>query len=687
MPKRFIIALFLLALSAGSLFYRPVTFSEDPSALITSHVMREDFKKYKNFNRSDSLAVIITARRGDIFNPDFLNLLRKITDDIFYMPGVDRYRLLSLTTRNLNYHDIIVDGFEGWPLIPDDFKGTDQDFGKLKKNILKTPYIGKLVSNDFKSALISVPYLEPQDGPRLTRQIQKILPDNSLVRSSVLGYDAFLIDMKNQLRNSFLTFAVTWLIALILGVTLTRSTKTLYALLAGPCLSVLLPCAVFGLAGIPINIHGFPVLILIFLLSFTDTLWIALNRGKNTRPPCAWPAMLPLFSIAFIGSPIGYQIAGLALAGALSLCFTSALFGSIDPNFKALIPKKSTQTIFLFPSGIKLLLIIVVLLTGIWGASKITIGNPGSGPSILRNNAGLLKRQRAMISPFDFSLDSILVLAISPQRGCTDPETVSTLEDMIWDLSGLPGVRTIWSLAGTVKKINTFYHENYIKWTTIPREKECLLATTSFLEPSIGLFDQSEKIMPVTIYLENHDPETLAKILQVIRDYSSPRNLLGLKIVGGTAVLNALMDETLVATARTVILIFLVILLLISRTQTTASGSLKTGFFCCVYLLWGLAALALTKTGLSLDTLTALLAGLCMSLYIFWSTEKNESIMAGLMEVPLITLLIIIGGILSTLNVIFWTSLFSSGAILLGWLWGKATSMDEVYPPDSCAKT
>jgi predicted RND superfamily exporter protein len=108
-------------------------------------------------------------KRGDIFTAEFQELLREITDEVFYVNGVDRSALQSLWTPNVRWQEVTEEGFVGGAVIPDDYDGSERPCDKLRDNTLKSGQIGRLVANDFRSAIIVAPLVEvdPNTGERL----------------------------------------------------------------------------------------------------------------------------------------------------------------------------------------------------------------------------------------------------------------------------------------------------------------------------------------------------------------------------------------------------------------------------------------------------------------------------------------------------------------------------------------
>ena len=48
-----------------------------------------------------SVQIAVEALDGDIFNPDYLEVVRQVTDEVFYLPGVNRNRLRSFVQPSL----------------------------------------------------------------------------------------------------------------------------------------------------------------------------------------------------------------------------------------------------------------------------------------------------------------------------------------------------------------------------------------------------------------------------------------------------------------------------------------------------------------------------------------------------------------------------------------------------------
>ena len=114
----------------------------------------------------NTLRVVVENTQGDIFDPEYLDTLKKVNDELFLTPGVDRAWVKSIWMPVVRYNEVTEEGFAGGPVMPDTYDGSPAGIEKLKQNIAKAGLVGSLVANDYKSAMIVVPLLstDPATG-------------------------------------------------------------------------------------------------------------------------------------------------------------------------------------------------------------------------------------------------------------------------------------------------------------------------------------------------------------------------------------------------------------------------------------------------------------------------------------------------------------------------------------------
>jgi predicted RND superfamily exporter protein len=108
----------------------------------------------------NSVRVVVENTQGDIFDPDYLTVLKQVNDELFLMQGVDRAWMKSLWSSAVRWTEVTEQGFQGGPVMPDAYQGSLSDIEQLRQNINRAGIVGSLVASDFKSSMLIVPLLD-----------------------------------------------------------------------------------------------------------------------------------------------------------------------------------------------------------------------------------------------------------------------------------------------------------------------------------------------------------------------------------------------------------------------------------------------------------------------------------------------------------------------------------------------
>ena len=130
--------------------------------------MRTMMEYMKDFSGANTLLVNLRWKGpGDIYNKEFMDDLRKATDDVFFIPGINRTHVTSLFTPSTWYLEITEDGFRGEPVVPAKFSATPEELERVRHNVTLSGQIGLLVANDLKGSLIRADLQDVDpDAPR-----------------------------------------------------------------------------------------------------------------------------------------------------------------------------------------------------------------------------------------------------------------------------------------------------------------------------------------------------------------------------------------------------------------------------------------------------------------------------------------------------------------------------------------
>ena len=72
------------------------------------HEYMQTFLQYeKEFGGANRILVALVAQEGDMFTPEFFESLEDISDQVFFIPGVDRASVRSIFTPNVRFVEIV----------------------------------------------------------------------------------------------------------------------------------------------------------------------------------------------------------------------------------------------------------------------------------------------------------------------------------------------------------------------------------------------------------------------------------------------------------------------------------------------------------------------------------------------------------------------------------------------------
>ncbi|MEC8443962.1 MAG: RND family transporter, partial [Pseudomonadota bacterium] len=133
-----------------------------------------------------NVKIAVETTSGDIFSKDYMATLSSISDEIFFVKGVDRSGMQSLWTPNVRWMEVTEEGFQGGPVIPSTYDGSPDSLEQVRQNVLKSGQVGRLVANNFESSIINVPLVEydPETGEKLS-------------------YAAFSADLEEKIRSKY----------------------------------------------------------------------------------------------------------------------------------------------------------------------------------------------------------------------------------------------------------------------------------------------------------------------------------------------------------------------------------------------------------------------------------------------------------------------------------------------------
>ncbi len=527
---------------------------------------RENLKGLGN-----NLRVVVAVKEGTMFTKENLKYLEEVNEAIFFIPGVNRNGMKSLFTPNTRWRVVTEQGFEGGPVIPGDFDGSDKSIGEVKRNILRAGISGDLVSNDEKSAAIIIPLMDrhPETGERLDyaelsdtlEEIRAKFTEGDDNRSiHIIGFAKLIGDLIEGLFSVMVFFAVAVVIATLLLYWYTRCFRSTVLVIACTLVAVMWQLGILSLLGYELDPFSILVPFLVFAIGVSHGAQklngVLQDIGRGThRYIAARYTFRRLFLAgvtALLSDGVGFAVlmiiqiqviqdlAITASIGVLVLIFTNLILTPILLSYtgvgrkcaeRAARPVKSIEEMhavwrFLLtftkrgPAAAAIFVSVVLAGVGLYVAQDLAIGDLDKGAPELREDSRYNKDVAYMVENYSVSTDVFAVIIKTGPDGCIDHEGLSLANELEWRLRQVNGVEDVRGLNVRTREIMMGINEGFPKWQALFRNQDTVNYAVSELV-TLGYVDPGCSIWPMLIYLADHKAATLERVVATLDQFNA----------------------------------------------------------------------------------------------------------------------------------------------------------------------
>jgi predicted RND superfamily exporter protein len=522
---------------------------------------RKDLKGLGN-----ALRVVVENKKGDIFDPAYLQVLKQVNDELFLTPGVDRANVKSLWMPVVRWNEVTEEGFNGGPVMPDHYAGSAKDIEQLKQNIARAQLLGSLVGNDYKSSMIFVPLLDKDastgkalDSWELSKRLEEIrakhakAQGNANIEIRIVGFAKVVGDLLDGLLQVMVFFGVAAAIAGAIIFWWTRCVRSTALVLACSLIAVLWQLGLVTLLGFELDPYSILVPFLVFAIGVShgaqkmNGIMQDVGRGTHKlvaarytfrRLFLAGLTALAADAVGFavlmlIDIPVIQDLAITASIGVALLVFTNLVLLPVMLSYTGVSAKAAERSLRAEqqPSGgvwallerfterrwaIGAIAFSALLAAGGFAASThLKIGDLDAGASELRPDSRYNLDNAYVTGKYALSSDQFAVIVKTRPEGCLEYQTLVETDRLGWALQQVPGVQTTISLPDAVRKITAGSYEGSNKWLTLSPNQDVLnyaARTASTTNPD--LFNTECSVMPVVAYLADHKAETLDRVVK-----------------------------------------------------------------------------------------------------------------------------------------------------------------------------
>ncbi|MDD2056813.1 efflux RND transporter permease subunit [Pseudomonas sp. GD03860] len=592
--RRAWLALFLL-LSLG-LGYSATQVRLDPGFNKQIPVRHEYMLNFLDFSRvfTGANRLLVNVRwkgEGDIYNPEFLDVLQKVTDDVFFISGVSRPSVTSLFTPNVRYVEITEEGYVGDLVVPPQYAGTPQDLAKVRSNAARAGQVGRLLANDQRSALVRADLqdTDPKTGQPVSYvEIAQRLEDirarynSDTIEINVVGFAKLVGDVVEGLNTVLMFFAVAFVITAALLWLYTRSLALTLVALVVALLPVVWLLGLLPLLGLGIDPMSVLVPFLIFSIGVSHAVQMSNAWRQEVLAGCdarraAHKAFCAIFIpgalallmnalgfavIMLIDIPIVHELGVTACIGVMLMIVTNKMLLPLILAGLQLAPAKRTADVQTRrhalwwrlsalaeprPALAVFAVSLVLLGAGVLKARQLEVGDIGVGAPELRADSRYNQDNQRIIGSYSIGLDvlSVFVQTNAGTEACLNPQVMRAVEAFDFQMRAVAGVQSVQSVAGMGKEMIAGNNEGNPRWSAIPGSSRGLQQGSLAYSPDSGLVTEGCQRMQILVFLNDHEGATVFHVVneakRIIAGIKAPQ--VTFKLAGGNVGVMAASNE------------------------------------------------------------------------------------------------------------------------------------------------
>lgn len=627
-----------------------IYFSGDNPQLNGLNFINDEYEK------TDNVLILIEPKSGDIFTNETLNLIEKLTEELWQTPYASRVDAIS----NYQHTEVNGDFLKVSNLVEDALDYNFEEISKIKSIALnEKQLVDRLISKSGHVSGIFVTIKYPKEdfmseGPEVVKFIRKTIEDFETDEVNLRPTGTVMID------NTFAEIAgkdmqtlmpVMYIVIIILLLIAFRSISGTIGTLIVVIFSIGISLGIFGILGFNINnvTALAPTMIMTIVIAdcihLLTTLSQQLNKGLNKNEAIRNSIIVnakPIFvtsittivgflSMNFSDIPPFRELGNVVSIGVFcglifSLFFLPALLSIF--GFKALIKPKFNFTAKWFEAlgevivkqPKKILIITSVLFIAI---SSFVLKNTVNDMFL-----DYFDQDMKIIKDTKFTVDNLtgiytmeFSLGAGESQGVTNPEYLKTVEEFSNWFSEQDKVIDVNSFTEVIKTINRTMNNDSIEYYHIPNDKKIISQYLLLYEMNLPIgrdinnminFDKSASRLRVSF--ENLYSKDLTKIENLANKWlidNAPKSM-HFKGTSNSVVVNHMTMNNV----RFMVKGFIIALLFITIIIIISTRSFKYGLFSIIpnlmpgLIAFGIWGIFVSEIGMALTFVTSMTLGI-----------------------------------------------------------------------------
>lgn len=540
-----------------------------------SHPYIQNFLAYQSelSGLGNAVRVAVARPQGSIYDAQYLDTLRRLSDEVFLLPGVDRARMKSLWTPTTRWVGVTEDGLEGGPVIPDGFDGSSAKLQQLAANVARSGEIGQTVARDAASTVIFVPLLakdaqgQSLDYALLSRQLEtlRVKYEAEGVAIHITGFAKIVGDLIDGVRAVLVFFAIAVAIATAMVFWYTRCIRSTLLVVLASLVAVVWQLGLLPLLGYALDPYSILVPFLVFAIGMShgaqkmNGIMQDVGRGvdKLVAARFTFRRLFLAGLTALLAGAVGFavllvidiqvirELAIAASIGVAVLIFTNLILLPIMLSYtgvSAVAAERSLRAEQADAAGAAkhplwalldrftqrpwaTVAVAAGLVMGVGGllvSTQLKIGDLDPGAPELRADSRYNRDVGFMNAAYGAGSDVLAVMVKTPEGQCSHFDALNKVDALEWELRQIDGVESTNSLSLLNRRVLSGLNEGNPRWYEFLPNQDMLNTVTA--SAPRGLYNDACGLLTVYVYLRDHKADTLARVVGHIEAFAQRNN-------------------------------------------------------------------------------------------------------------------------------------------------------------------
>ncbi|WP_431120737.1 efflux RND transporter permease subunit [Variovorax paradoxus] len=514
----------------------------------------------------NAVRIAVANPNGTIYESAYLDALRRLSDEVFLIPGVARNQMKSLWTPTTRWVGVTEDGLEGGPVIPDGYDGSATSLANLQSNIARSGEIGQLVALDARSSVIYVPLLaknpegRPLDYTQLATRLEELRTKYEAqgLTIHIVGFAKIVGDLIEGVRSVVLFFGFAVVIAAGMVFWYTRCLRSTALVLVASLTAVVWELGLLPTLGFALDPYSILVPFLVFAIGMShgaqkmNGIMQDVGRGmhKLVAARLTFRRLFLAGLTALLADVVGFavllvidiqSIRELAIAASLgvgALIFTNLILLPVLLSYTGVSAKAAERSLRSQQPGtakhpvwavldlfthkryasLAVIVALIMAVAGMFASTHLKIGDLDPGAPELRSNSRYNRDVAFMNAAYGASSDVLAIMVKVPDGQCSVYETLNKVDALEWELRQLEGVESTNTLALLNRRVLTGLNEGNPKWFEFLPNQDMLNTVTAGAPR--GLYNEVCNLLTMYVFLRDHRADTLTRVREHVENFA-----------------------------------------------------------------------------------------------------------------------------------------------------------------------